>query len=421
MRMPYRLFIFCVVCLVFAALPGSVKAQHPGESCAVCHLSIGEERLKKPAEDYKSDVHSAKGFGCVSCHGGDGSIAGPGSMDPTKGYIGKPSPAQVINVCGRCHSDARFMRQYNPNLRVDQVAEYYTSVHGRRLREQQDQKVATCVSCHTAHAIRPPNDARSSVHPLQVVDTCGSCHGNTEYMAPYKIPTDQVEKYKKSVHWNLMSVKNDLSAPTCNDCHGNHGAAPPGISWVGNVCGQCHPVNGELFNRSRHSQVFVQLGIPGCASCHSNHEVVATSDTMLGIGEKTVCSGCHSPEDPGGKTALAMREAIDQLRENYDNAHAMLTQAEHSGMEVSQPLFDLNEAKTALIKARAAIHAFNLDGVKKETQPGLEVSQKARSLGMKVLDELKFRRNGLVVSVLIILALIVGLVLKIRQMEKKSN
>lgn len=142
---------------------------------------------------------------------------------------------------------------------------------------------------------------------------------------------------------------------------------------------------------------------------------------MLGLGDKTVCSNCHSPQDAGGKTAVAMRGAIDQLRENYENAHAMLTRAEHSGMEVSQPLFDLNEAKTALIKARAAIHAFNLEGVKKETQPGLEVSQKARSLGMKVLDELQFRRNGLLVSALILLALIVGLVLKIRQMERKSN
>jgi hypothetical protein len=38
---------------------------------------------------------------------------------------------------------------------------------------------------------------------------------------------------------------------------------------------------------------------------------------------------------------------------------------------------------------------------------------------MKALDELQFRRKGLAVSVLIILALVVGLVLKIRQMERK--
>jgi hypothetical protein len=60
-----------------------------------------------------------------------------------------------------------------------------------------------------------------------------------------------------------------------------------------------------------------------------------------------------------------------------------------------------------------------LDGVKAEVQTGLEIAEKARAQGIKVLDELHFRRKGLAVSVLIILALVVGLVLKIRQMERK--
>jgi predicted CXXCH cytochrome family protein len=258
------------------------------------------------------------------------------------------------------------------------------------------------------------------VHPLHVADTCGGCHANAEYMAQYKIPTDQVANYKKSVHHQLMTAKGDLSAPTCNDCHGNHGAAPPGISWVGNVCGQCHPVNTELFNKSRHAQVFVQMGTPGCATCHSNHEISATTDAMLGIGGNAICSTCHTANDTGGKTALAMRESVDKLRTDYEAAHTILTNAEHAGMEVSQPLFELNEAKTALIKARASIHGFNLDGVKAQVKPGLEISQKVRSRGLRALEELQFRRKGLAVSVLIIVALIIGLVIKIRRLEEKS-
>ena len=88
-------------------------------------------------------------------------------------------------------------------------------------------------------------------------------------------------------------------------------------------------------------------------------------------------------------------------------------------MEVSQPLFELNGARTALVKARAAIHGFSLDSVNAEVKPGLEISEKARARGIRALDELQFRRKGLAVSVLIILALIVGLILKIRQMERK--
>ncbi len=401
------------------ARAANAATQTPEDTCATCHLALGVDKLTKPAENYKDDIHAAKGFGCIACHGGDATKMGPEAMDKSKGFIGKPTPAQVIDVCGRCHSDARFMRQYNPSLRVDQVAEYYTSVHGRRLKEQNDQNVATCASCHKPHSIRPPSDVRSSVHPLHVADTCGGCHANAEYMAPYKIPTDQLAKYKKSVHYQLMTVKGDLSAPTCNDCHGNHGAAPPGISWVGNVCGQCHPVNFELFNKSRHAQVFVQMGTPGCATCHSNHEIVPTSDAMLGIGGNAICSTCHTPNDNGGKTAVGMRESIDSLRVAYEGANRLLTTAEHDGMEVSQPLFELNEAKTALIKARASIHGFNLDGVKAQVKPGLEISEKSHARGLRALDELQFRRKGLAVSVLIIIALIAGLLIKIRRLEQK--
>jgi hypothetical protein len=71
------------------------------------------------------------------------------------------------------------------------------------------------------------------------------------------------------------------------------------------------------------------------------------------------------------------------------------------------------------VKSRASIHGFNLDSVKAEVQPGVEITEKAHSRGIKALDELQFRRKGLAVSVLIILALVVGLVLKIRQMERK--
>ncbi|MBI3030324.1 MAG: cytochrome c3 family protein [Candidatus Rokubacteria bacterium] len=400
-------------------LPAAAQQQRP-ESCAACHLETGDERLANPVKQFGEDIHSAKGFGCVACHGGDGREAGMEAMDPAKGYIGKPERQQVVQVCGRCHSDARFMKQYNPALRVDQVTEYATSVHGRRLREFGDPKVATCVNCHPAHSIKPPSDPRSSVHPLKVAETCGRCHGDPKYMEVYKIPTDQLAKYRQSVHWRLMSVKGDLSAPTCNDCHGNHGAAPPGISWVGNVCGQCHTVQAEFFGKSPHAKVFAQMGVPGCATCHSNHDIQEATDAMLVLADQAVCAGCHAAADKGGKAAADMRALIDSLGGEYDKARAILLQAERAGMEVSQAQFDLNAAKDALVKARAAIHAFRVEAVKKEGEPGLEISAKAYARGVRALDELQFRRKGLAVSLVIILAVIAGIVVKIRQLDRRS-
>lgn len=397
--------------------PGAPPPQ--AESCVACHLETGDERLMKPVQAFDGDIHKAKGFGCIACHGGDAKAAGMEAMDPAKGYIGKPDHRQVVQVCGRCHSDARFMKQYNPSLRVDQVTEYATSVHGRRLRQLNDPKVATCASCHRVHAIKPKSDPASSVHPLRVAETCGACHGDAKYMADYKIPTDQLEKYRQSIHWKTMSVKGDLAAPTCNSCHGNHGATPPGVSWVGNVCGQCHTVMAELFAKSVHARVFAQMGAPGCATCHNNHDIQPASVEMVGLGDQAICVQCHDAGDKGGRTATGMRALIDALRAQHQKAGAILDRAEHAGMEVSQARFDLNGANDALVKARAAVHAFSLEAVKKEAAAGLAIGAKAYARGERALEELQFRRKGLGVSLAIVLVLIGGLVVKIRQIERR--
>ena len=418
-RIPLTGLLFAALALWASAASAQPKPQT--ESCAACHLEIGDERLVKPVKAFEGDIHKAKGFGCVACHGGDAKAAGMEAMDPAKGYIGKPGRQQVIQVCGRCHSDARFMKQYNPSLRVDQVAEYTTSVHGRRLRELNDPNVAICANCHPAHAIKPKSDPASSVHPLRVADTCGACHADAKYMADYKIPTDQLEKYRRSVHWKTMSVKGDLSAPTCNSCHGNHGAAPPGVSWVGNVCGQCHTVMGELFGKSVHARAFAQMGVPGCATCHNNHEIQPASVEMVGLGGKAVCSACHAADDKGGRAATEIRRFIETQRAEQDKARAVLEKAEHAGMEVSQARFELNGATDALVKTRAAVHAFSLEAVKKEAEAGLAISAKAHARGERALAEIQFRRKGLGVSLAIILLLIAGLVLKIRQVERRQQ
>jgi hypothetical protein len=115
-----------------------------------------------------------------------------------------------------------------------------------------------------------------------------------------------------------------------------------------------------------------------------------------------------------------MRALIDTFRGESERAGAILLQAEHAGMEVSQAQFDLKGATDALVKARAAVHAFTLEAVKREVEAGVAVSTKAYARGVRALEELQFRRKGLAVSVVIILALIVGLVLKIRQVDRNA-
>jgi hypothetical protein len=177
-------------------------------------------------------------------------------------------------------------------------------------------------------------------------------------------------------------------------------------------------VNSELFNKSAHSKIFAQMGIGGCAACHGNHAIMETGDAMLATGDKSACATCHPAGSSGGALAASMLASINNLKASYDKALAVLKRAEHAGMEVSQPLFDLNEVKTILIKARATIHGFDQGMLDKEIAPGLKASESAYARGLKALDELQYRRKGLAISVLVIVALIVGLVFKIRQIER---
>jgi hypothetical protein len=101
----------------------------------------------------------------------------------------------------------------------------------------------------------------------------------------------------------------------------------------------------------------------------------------------------------------------------FDSAETLLDRAENAGVEVSQALFELEAARNAEVAARSAVHAFEVTPVRAEVARGLEVTSAGIVAGQRALKELGFRRTGLAVSVLIILAVLVGLVWKIRQIE----
>jgi Cytochrome c3 len=313
--------------------PGRGEAAETN-ACIDCH-AILPAPLNTPVDAMQHDVHAAKGISCVDCHGGDAQATDDSAMSPQKGFLGVPKRADIPAFCGRCHADGAYMRRFNPRLPTDQLAQYWTSVHGQRLR-QGDQKVATCVSCHGAHGILAPDQAESPVYAANVPATCGGCHSNAEYMAEYGIPTDQEAQYRRSVHAELLLVQRDLSAPACNDCHGNHGAFPPGATSIAEVCGQCHVNNAALFIRSPHRRAFDAQGLPECATCHSNHDIERPSDAMLGGAPGTVCRRCHAPPSPAYDAAVRMRDDIDRLEAVMQHTETALATAKRLGMEVGE-------------------------------------------------------------------------------------
>jgi len=387
------------------------------EECRDCHLGLEDERLSSPALAYEGDVHAEAGFGCLACHG----TGGTSQLDPSAGFLSAPERREIPEMCGRCHSDGAFMRQFDPGLRVDQVAEYWTSAHGRRLREANDPDVATCIDCHPAHSIRPPDDASSSVYASNVVATCGRCHSDPERMTRHGLATNQVAEYSSSVHGRLLLEDGDLSAPVCNDCHGNHGAAPPGIASVRNVCGQCHTVMADYFDQSGHEEIFADNDLPGCATCHDHHAIQEVSDQTLRTRTGDVCEQCHVAPDTLGLEFDRMAAVLDSLAVAREGSRRLLEEAENAGMEVSQAFFELEDVNNVQTRAHSAIHSFRVDAVRQEVEAGLGITARVQERGEEALAEHRFRRLGLGVSSAIILLLITALLLKIRDAEDRME
>jgi predicted CXXCH cytochrome family protein len=229
------------------------------------------------------------------------------------------------------------------------------------------------------------------------------------------LPTGQLADYQKSVHYTALTAGNDLSAPTCNDCHGNHGAAPPGVGSVANVCGTCHAVFAEKFQTSVHAQIFDR----GCVECHSNHAVLKPSDAMLGDGPQAVCAGCHA-DDKGSTAAANMRKALARLTAAIEESGMVVDRVGNAGMEVGTEELTLAEARTHLTLARTELHAFDPPKVDAVIETGLKLVADVDAAGERATAELAFRRRGLALSLGAILLFVVALGLKIRQIERRT-
>lgn len=411
------LFAFCVL---GPAIASAQTTQKPNE-CLVCHVKLSDGRLSAPAQAFSDDVHRQRGQGCADCHGGD-----PAAEDvakakaPSSGFRGVPRGTAQIQVCARCHSDASFMRTFAPRQRVDQAAEYAASTHGKRLAAG-DTRVATCASCHGAHGMRPVADTKSPVYAVNVAATCGACHANQAHMKRPDGSTaafTQLADYQKSVHFTALTKQRDLSAPTCNDCHGNHGAAPPGVEAVPNVCGTCHAVFAEKFTSSPHASILEKA----CVDCHGNHAITKPSEEMLAATSAGICTPCHEgADDPGRQGADSMHADLERLKAALAQTSAGVARVESAGMEMGDLALALNRARDRLTLARTELHTFNPAAVGAVVREGLDSAGAVDRAVQEADGELAFRRRGLAVSLALVLVVVVALAIKIKQIDRTAK
>src|SRR5215471_9353426 len=335
--------------LALCASPNARASDEPVNVCVECHTKL-DGVLKVAVTESIASVHGHKGMSCETCHGGNASDAthakGPGS-----GFRGHIKREDIPGLCGSCHADVSHMKQFNPSLRTDQLAQYRTSVHGARFAEG-DTHVAMCTDCHGVHNILPISDPRSPLHPLNVAATCARCHSDAALMKSYHLTATQVADYNDSVHYQAMAVRGDLTAPTCSTCHGSHGAVPPGASSVANVCANCHVLQAQFFGESPHTSAFTE----GCATCHSAHKIRHPDDNFVGMASGTACADCHTSDEEGGRSATAIHDHLARFEQAMQEAKSILATAERAGMDVAEAGFDINQANEALMKARVRVH-----------------------------------------------------------------
>ena len=155
----------------------SVSWNHIPETCAQCHVYI-LETWRESAHGHAWEEGHAEAPVCATCH------SSHMIQEPTGGVARLAVPV----TCGHCHGG--------------EFESYHDSFHGKAT-DLGWETAANCADCHTPHLNLPASDPRSSVHPDNLQETCGKCHGEVSRkfvsFNPHLDPKDPEDN--PIVHW----------------------------------------------------------------------------------------------------------------------------------------------------------------------------------------------------------------------------
>jgi cytochrome b subunit of formate dehydrogenase len=291
-----------LLALALAAGGATARAQPTGEECVACHGEAGAPGGAVP-DSLRTSTHEA--LGCLDCHTGITELPHPEQLPPV--------------TCGSCHGD---------------VAETYRQ-HGRGMVGQSP-NIPTCTACHGTHRILGPDDARSSVNPVNLPGTCGHCHDDSTFVARLNIKFKHpIRVYRGSVH-GQATAGGVHTAATCNDCHSTGGTAhmilAPGDSRstinhfnIPHTCGKCHAGIEKDYWEGIHGQLTAngEVDAPICTTCHGEHGILRVSDPRSRVSPyrlaEATCAPCHE--------SAALNEKYDlptgRLQSFIDSYHGL--------------------------------------------------------------------------------------------------
>ena len=354
--------------------------------CIVCHSEL--------KSDYLGNRHADAGVSCVQCHGGDArTLDEAGAHSEAAGFRGTPSRTVQPLLCAGCHADPARMRPYG--LPTDQFEAYLTSSHGRQW-QRGDTNVAVCADCHTAHRVLPSFDYRSPVNPMNVPQTCGQCHDDASLMESYGLTADQGAAFEASVHGQALLEEGNIKAPGCADCHGSHGATPPGVADVVQVCGTCHTQTRAYFRESSHERAMDEQGMAECLSCHQHHAIRKVElDSSVGTLFETACVACHASGSDALARGQTMKTLLLSASEALQRAEAALSEARSAGHNVAPLEPRLTEARAYLVQALPVQHGLKVERVEDLTRRSRSIAESIQGEAHGLLGAQQFRLVGL--------------------------
>ena len=143
----------------------------------------------------------------------------------------------------------------------------------------------------------------------------------------------------------------------------------------------------------------------------------------------TRCNTCHivassaADQLPGTASGAEIVERIRELTALSARAERILLTARRGGVETREALLDVERAVDAQISLQVLVHGFSTaedSPFMEQYREGMDYAGRALSEGQLALDELVFRRQGLAISLLLIVCVLVALALKIREISNRS-
>jgi predicted CXXCH cytochrome family protein len=386
-------------------------------TCLTCHASLPEPKLRQPATEFATSVHGDERIGCVGCHGGDPRDATVQAHDWQGGFVPRPAHAAIAKMCGGCHSNATFIRQFNARIRTDEAELLPLSLHGK-LAQTGDTNAPTCTTCHGVHGIAAVGSLRSPANTKNVVRLCASCHQKRELMAKYGISANQVSRWERSAHARALDAGN-VRAPSCVGCHGPHSATPPKASTVGRVCGQCHEEQLEAFRQSPHAKAWKRLGLSECVPCHDPHE--AARPSLIIESAESTCNRCHSESERPRKVARELSAMVRAARERMNAAEAKLEKDERAQRPSPAARAMLDDIRRQ--EQRLAVIVHSLDPARLDTPLRALLSAVERAERRMAESERQrlVRRRGYVVALGLALTLFGLLVTKAVELARRRR